>query len=296
MKIIDELLRTKNTKIKTVVVPCALDSHVLESLELVRKEGFIKAILIADEIPLLKLMNELNISSANYEVINESDIDRCLDIAMVMIEEKKADFLMKGLVDTKLILKKVLDKKYHFRTEQRMTHATLVESKYYHKPFLLSDAAMNINTSFETKKNIIQNGVKLLNTLGVKEPKVAILSAVEKVNEQLESTLIASELKQLSGNISVNHAIIDGPLQLDNALNKEAVLHKSIDSLVAGDADFLVMPNLEAGNIFYKSLMFLSDASSASLVLGATFPIIVTSRADSVLTKYNSIRLAVLVS
>ena len=296
MKIIDELLRTKNTKIKTVIVPCALDSHVLESLELVRKEGFIKAILIADEIPLLKLMNELNISSANYEVINESDIDRCLDIAMVMIEEKKADFLMKGLVDTKLILKKVLDKKYHFRTEQRMTHATLVESKYYHKPFLLSDAAMNINTSFETKKNIIQNGVKLLNTLGVKEPKVAILSAVEKVNEQLESTLIASELKQLSGNISVNHAIIDGPLQLDNALNKEAVLHKSIDSLVAGDADFLVMPNLEAGNIFYKSLMFLSDASSASLVLGATFPIIVTSRADSVLTKYNSIRLAVLVS
>lgn len=292
MQLLENLLSQTNDRPKTVVIPCACDNHVLIAVEMARKNGLIKAILIDDKNKLLHLMSSLSIDPMSYEIIDESDVDFALSISMLVIQNGRADFLMKGLIDTKLILKKVLDKKYGFRKSNRMTHATLVESAFYHKPFLLSDAAMNIDQSLETKIEIIKNGVFLLHKLSINQAKVAVLSAVEKTNEKLESTLIAQQLKELSLNEDFYGAIIEGPLQLDNAINKESATHKQVDNLVAGDADFLVMPNLEAGNIFYKSLMFLSEAKSASVVLGASFPIVVTSRADSSVTKYHSILLA----
>lgn len=291
-KTIQDLIElSKKNKAKCLVVAVANDPYVLKAVEHARVAGLITPILVGDELGIRQELMHLNFPMHAYQIIDEKDDIEACKKATNLIRQGKGDILMKGLVDTSILLKAVLDKEYGIRGPRRLSHITLLELKHYHKLLLLSDAAMNIAPDVELKKEIIQNGVEVLHKIGVTRPNVGVIAAVEKVNPKMQATLDAESLIQSHRDNSFN---IGGPFGLDNAISKEAALHKGVKDPMAGEVDFLLMPAIEAGNILYKALMFLSDAKSASMVCGATHPIVLTSRADSDETKFNSIALACL--
>lgn len=291
-KTIQDLIElSKKNKAKRLVVAVANDPYVLKAVEHARVAGLIIPILVGDELGIRQELMHLNFPMHAYQIIDEKDAVEACKKATYFIRQGKGDILMKGLVDTSILLKAVLDKEFGIRGPRRLSHITLLELKHYHKLLLLSDAAMNIAPDVELKKEIIQNGVEVLHKIGVTCPNVGVIAAVEKVNPKMQATLDAEALIQSHQDNSFN---IGGPFGLDNAINKEAALHKGVKDPMAGEVDFLLMPAIEAGNILYKALMFLSDAKSASMVCGATHPIVLTSRADSDETKFNSIALACL--
>ena len=203
---------------------------------------------------------------------------------------------MKGLVDTSVILKAALNKEFGLRTQNRISHVSVMETANYHKLLLMSDGAMNIAPSVDEKRQIIENSVKIAHALGNPRPNVAIIGAVEKINPQMEATLDARDLKKMQEDGIIKNCEVGGPFAIDNAINKEAALHKGIKDPMAGEADILIMPRIEAGNVFYKTMMFLANAKSASVIAGAQKPIVLTSRADSTMSKYYSIALSALVA
>lgn len=292
LKTMSELITlSKSQPVKRLVVAVANDPYVLKAVEHARKDGLITPTLVGDEPAILNELTLLGYDPTNYTIIHEDNpIEACLK-ATFRLRKGEGDILMKGLIDTSILLKAVLDKIYGIRGPRRLSHVTLLELKHYHKLLLLSDAAMNIAPDAELKKEIILNGVSVLHKIGIEKPNVGVIAAVEKVNPKMQATLDAQILIEDHIDPSYN---IGGPFGLDNAINKEAALHKGVTDSMAGNVDFLLMPAIEAGNILYKALMFLSDAKSASVVCGATHPIVLTSRADSDETKYRSIALACL--
>jgi phosphate butyryltransferase len=160
----------------------------------------------------------------------------------------------------------------------------------------MSDGAMNIAPTLDEKRQIIENSVKIAHALNIEKPNVAVIGAVEKVNPQMEATLDARDLKKMNEDGIIENCVVSGPFAIDNAINKEAALHKGIHDPVAGEADILIMPRIEAGNVFYKTMMFLANAKSASVIAGAQKPIVLTSRADTTMSKYYSIALSALVA
>ncbi len=291
-KTIQDLIDLAKSKPKKrLVVAVANDPYVLKAVEHARQVLNIKPILVGDEIAITHEINLLHYDLNAYQIIDEPNGVEACKQATLLIRQGEGDILMKGLIDTSILLKAVLDKDFGIRGKRRLSHITLLELKHYHKLLLLSDAAMNIAPDVELKKEIILNGVEVLHKIGVEKPNVGIIAAVEKVNPKMVATTDAQSLIDTHNDPSYQ---IGGPFGLDNAINKEAALHKGVYDPMAGDVDFLLMPAIEAGNILYKALMFLSDAKSASVVCGATHPIVLTSRADSDETKFNSIALATL--
>lgn len=289
-KTIQELIQLAKTKPqKRLVVAVANDPYVLKAVEHARQDLNIKPILVGDEVSIKKELAVLHFDSKAYQIIHEPDGIQACKQAALWIRQGKGDILMKGLIDTSILLKAVLDKEMGIRGPRRLSHITLLELKHYHKLLLLSDAAMNIAPDVELKKEIILNGVEVLHKIGIENPNVGIIAAVEKVNPKMVATTDAQTLIAQHQDPTYT---IGGPFGLDNAINKEAALHKGVSDPMAGEVDFLLMPAIEAGNILYKALMFLSDAQSASVVCGATHPIVLTSRADTDETKFNSIALA----
>jgi phosphate butyryltransferase len=297
IRTIDELLETaKSIKTKPLVVACAADAHVLEAVELARKEDIIHPILVGDEKEILKIMKDLSIDSSHYEIIDETDKEQASLKAVKLVHDEKEAILMKGLVDTSVILKAALNKEFGLRTQNRISHVSVMETANYHKLLLMSDGAMNIAPSVDEKRQIIENSVKIAHALGNPSPNVAIIGAVEKINPQMEATLDARDLKKMQEDGIIKNCVVGGPFAIDNAINKEAALHKGIKDPMAGEADILIMPRIEAGNVFYKTMMFLANAKSASVIAGAQKPIVLTSRADSTMSKYYSIALSALVA
>jgi len=297
IRTIDELLETaKSIKTKLLVVACAADAHVLEAVELARKEDIIHPILVGDEKEILKIMKDLSIDSSHYEIIDETDKEQASLKAVKLVHDEKEAILMKGLVDTSVILKAALNKEFGLRTQNRISHVSVMETANYHKLLLMSDGAMNIAPSVDEKRQIIENSVKIAHALGNPSPNVAIIGAVEKINPQMEATLDARDLKKMQEDGIIKNCVVGGPFAIDNAINKEAALHKGIKDPMAGEADILIMPRIEAGNVFYKTMMFLANAKSASVIAGAQKPIVLTSRADSTMSKYYSIALSALVA
>jgi phosphate butyryltransferase len=199
---------------------------------------------------------------------------------------------MKGKVGTSSLLKAVLNKDWGLRTGNLLSHFALFEVKTYHKLIAVADVAMNIAPNLQEKIAIVNNSVSCLNRLGVSMPKVAVLGAVEMVNENMEATLHAALLSKMNQRDQIKNCIIDGPLAFDNAVSFESARHKGIMSDVAGDTDLLLMPDIEVGNVLYKSLVFFAKAKVAGVILGASAPIVLTSRSDSEEAKYYSIILA----
>jgi phosphotransacetylase len=201
---------------------------------------------------------------------------------------------MKGALHTDELMAAVVDAATGLRTERRMSHVFALDVPTYPKPLLITDAAINIEPDLDTKRDIVQNAIDLAHALGIKAPKVAILSAVETVYPKIRSTVEAAALCKMADRGQITGGIVDGPLAFDNAVSREAARTKAIASPVAGDADILVVPDLEAGNLLAKQLIYLAGADAAGIVLGARVPIVLTSRSDPVLSRLASCALAVL--
>ena len=297
IKSISELIqKAKENETKTLVVACAADEHVLEAVELARQEDIINGILVGDQAKIEEILTHIGAKKEDYEIINELDkAEACLK-AVKLVSSNDSYFLMKGLVDTSVILKAALNKEFGLRTKNRISHCSVMEVPTHDKLLFMTDGAMNIAPNVDEKRQNIENSVKVAKAIGIDTPNVGIIGAVEKVNPQMEATLHAQELVKMNEEGIITGCNVGGPFAIDNAINKEAALHKGITNPIAGDVDILVMPRIEAGNVFYKTMMFLAGAKSASVIAGAKKPIVLTSRADSKISKFYSIALSALVA
>lgn len=281
---------------KKLAVAVAQDEDVLEAIKEGYEKGLIYPVLVGDKSAIEEIARKIDFKLEGLEVINEKDITQAARIATELVSSGKAGILMKGLVDTSIIMKAVLDHDIGLRTDSIISHVAVFDVPTYHKIFIVTDAAMIIAPTLEQKKQIAENAISLAHSLDIEMPKVAVIAAKEKVSDKMEATVHAKELADMNKRGEITGAIIDGPFALDNAISKDSAKIKGIDSIVAGDADILLMPDIEAGNVLYKALSFLANAKSAGLIVGTKNPIVLTSRADSAETKLNSIVLATLMA
>ena len=237
--------------------------------------------------------------SAGFEVLPYTIVDvphshAAAAMAVQLVREGRAAALMKGSLHTDELMGAVVDREKGLRTARRISHCFVMDVPAYAEPLIITDAAVNIAPTLEDKVDIVQNAIDLARALGIAEPRVAVLSAMETVNPKVPSTIEAAALCKMADRGQIRGGILDGPLALDNAINAEAARIKGIASPVAGRAHVLVVPDLEAGNMLAKSLSFLAQADAAGIVLGARVPIMLTSRADSVEARLASCAVAVL--
>ncbi len=277
---------------RTLAVAVAQDTEVLLAVEAARKLGLAKAILVGVQEEIVALAAKHEVPIEEYTVINVEDKTEACRTAVKLVRDGKADVLMKGLVDTSVILKAVLDKEIGLRDAPVLSHVAVFEVPGMDRLLYVTDAAMNIAPDVEAKKHIIGNSVKVAHALGNERPIVTALCAVEKVNPKMQATLDAAELAEAG----IPGCRVMGPLALDNAVSVEAAKHKGITDPDAGKSDILLVPAIETGNALYKSLVFLAKARNAGMIVGAKAPIVLTSRADSDDAKLNSIALALYVA
>lgn len=292
-KTFEDILETaKNSARRKVAVAAAHDEDVLQSLHQATKMGLADAILIGDKKLIYEIAEKLGIDVSGYEIIKEVDTNKAIRIAVDMVGNGSADILMKGMVQTGDILKVVLDKETGLRSSGVVSHLGVMEIPNYHKFLLITDCGLNIEPDLKQKAGIIQNAVDTAICLGISKPKVAVLSAIEIINPAIQSTVDAAVLSKMAERGQIRDCFVDGPLAMDIAIDAVAAKHKGIVSEVAGDADILVVPNIDAGNILYKTLVFLTKVRSCGIVVGARAPIVATSRADDYMSKLSSIALA----
>ena len=297
MRNIDDIIKfAKERGPKTVSVACCQDKEVLIAVENARKEHIVKAILVGDIEKTKKIANELSIDLNNYELIDIKDLSEACLKSVELVSSGKAHMVMKGLVDTSIILKAVLNKEVGLRTGNILSHVAVFDIEGYDRLFFITDAAMNLAPDVNGKKQIIENACSVARALDIEEPKVALICAKEKVNPKMKDTVEAKELEEMYLHGEIKNCIVGGPFALDNAISEEAAKHKGMSHPVAGKADILVVPDIEAGNVLYKSITYFAKCENAGLIVGAKAPIILTSRADSDKTKLNSIALGVLAS
>ena len=264
------------------------------AIENARKENIVNAILVGDIEKTKQIADEIGVDLNNYELIDIKDLSEASLKAVELVSSGKAHMVMKGLVDTSIILKAVLNKEVGLRTGNVLSHVAVFDIEGYDRLFFLTDAAMNLAPDINGKKQIIENACELVRSLDIEEPKVALICAKEKVNPKMKDTVEAKELEDMYLRGEIKGCIVGGPFALDNAVSEEAAKHKGINHPVAGKADILVVPDIEAGNVLYKSITYFAKCENAGLIVGAKAPIILTSRADSDKTKLNSIALGVL--
>ncbi|MDM8004278.1 MAG: bifunctional enoyl-CoA hydratase/phosphate acetyltransferase [Bacteroidota bacterium] len=289
-----QLLVDKPTR--RLVLAAAQDHNSLSSALMAARDGFIEPILVGDREAIQRIAAENNMDITGLRVVHEPDTEMAVEIAVRMVRSNQADILMKGKVGTSSLLKGVLNKEWGLRSGSLLSHFAIFEVAAYHKLIAVTDVAMNIAPNLQDKIAIVNNSVACLNRLGVEMPKVAVLGAVEMVSENMQATLDAALLSKMNQRDQIRNCIIDGPLAFDNAISLESAVHKGIRSDVAGDTDLLIMPDIEVGNVLYKSLVFFAHAGVAAVILGATAPIVLTSRSDSDQAKYFSILLAAAIS
>jgi phosphate butyryltransferase len=277
---------------RKLIVAVAQDQHSLSAVIRAWKDDVVEPILIGDKESIQNICTANNYDITGLRIIHEPDMEMAVEMSIKMVNNKEGDVLMKGKVGTSTLLKHVLNKEYGLRTGNLLSHFALFEVETYPKVIAVADVAMNIAPNLKDKIAIINNSVSCLIKLGYNMPKVAILGAVEMVNESMEATLHAALLSKMNQRDQIKNCIIDGPLAFDNAISLESAQHKGIRSEVAGDTDFLLMPDIEVGNVLYKSLVFFARAKVAAVILGASVPIVLTSRSDSEQAKYDSILLS----
>lgn len=281
---------------KRISVAIAQAEDVMEALEEARKIGLIKGILVGNKEETIQVCQKLNIDPQDYEFIDEQDKNEAARIAVKLVRDKKAELLMKGMIGTDRILRAVLDKEIGLRTKRLLSHAYVLKLKNYDKLLTVTDGAMNIAPNLEQKVQIVQNIINFCHCLEIEEPKIAILAAVEVVNPDMPACIDAACLSKMADRGQIEGGIVDGPLAFDNAISKEAALHKGIDSPVSGEVDAVVAPEIESGNIFAKGLVYLAEAEPAGVLLGTTAPVILVSRSDCPISKVRSIALGILMS
>jgi phosphate acetyltransferase len=254
----------------------------------------IKPTLVGPEARIRALAQSIKLDISGFTLVDTPHSHASAAKAVEIVRRGEADALMKGSLHTDELLAEVVNKETGIRTGRRISQVFIMDVPTYRKPLFITDAAVNIFPTLEDKVDIVQNAIGLAHALRIDNPKVAILSAVETITSKIPSTIDAAALCKMAERGQITGAILDGPLALDNAINREAAQIKHISSAVAGDADILLVPDLEAGNMLAKELTFLADADAAGIVLGARVPIILTSRADNVRARMASCAVAAL--
>lgn len=280
---------------KTIAVAVAQDADVLNAVSRAHREGIANSILVGDKEEILSIAAQQGIDIEGFEIMDQPDKATACQRAVELVSTGRADIVMKGLVDTSIILKAVLADK-SLRGQNVLSHVGVAEVNGYDRLLVFSDAAMIIAPDLGQKAQILENAVKAARALDIDNPKVAIVCAVEKVNPKMPATLDAQELVKMNQEGRIKDCMVGGPFALDNAVSVEAAKHKGIEHPVAGRADVLIVPDIEAGNILYKSFVYFARAKNAGVIVGAKVPIVLTSRADNEEAKLNSIALAVLMA
>jgi phosphotransacetylase len=258
------------------------------------ERGLITPILVGPAAKIRAIAKEAKLKLDDVEIVDAPHSDESAAQAVQLVREGKAELLMKGSLHTDELLGAVVSREAGLRTARRMSHVFLMDVPTYHKPIVVTDAAINIAPTLEDKVDICQNAIDIAHVMGVKKPKVAILAAVETVTSKMPATIDAAALCKMADRKQIVGGVLDGPLAFDNAISKDAAKTKGIVSDVAGDPDILLVPDLESGNMVAKLLAYLANAESAGLVLGARVPIILTSRADGVRSRIASCAVAML--
>jgi phosphate acetyltransferase len=277
-----------------IAYPC--DESSLRGAVEAAEAGILLPILVGPRARIEAVAAQFKLDISGYELLEAPHSQAAAAAAVQLAREGKAEMLMKGSLHTDEIMAEVVRGTTGLRTARRVSHAFIMDVPSLDRAIIITDAAINIAPTLKDKMQIVQNAIDLAHALGMAEPKVAILSAMETVNPDIQSTVEAAALCKMADRQQITGGILDGPLALDNAIDLDAARIKKITSPVAGRADILVVPDLEAGNMLAKSLSFLAQADAAGIVLGARVPIILTSRADSVMSRLASCAVAALVA
>lgn len=281
----------KARPVKTAVVQ-PVGKNGLSGAVAAAERGLIEPILIGPKAKIEATAAEFGLAIDNYPIIDVEHSHAAAAAAVELIRQGQAETLMKADIATAELLAAVIHKTKGIRTERRLSHVFVLDVPNYHKPLFITDGAINVDPDLRAKKDIAQNAIDFCHALGIAEPKMAILAAVEKVKASMPSTIDAAALCKMADRHQINGAILDGPLAFDNAISAEAARIKHIDSPVSGDADILLAPDLESANMMAKQLMYLANADSAGIALGAKVPIILNSRSDGTLARLASCALA----
>lgn len=279
--------------LKTAIVH-PLDQESLEGAVVAAMEGIIDPVLVGPKDKIIALANELGLDISKYTIVDAKHSHGAVELSVAMARKGEVEALMKGKLHTDELMEMVVDKKNGLRTARRISHILAMDAPNYPKPLFVTDAAINIHPNLTDKVSIVQNAIDLFRSLKLGIPKVAIVSAVETVNESIPSTLDATALCKMAERGQITGGLLDGPLAFDNAISPESVKTKGIVSQVAGDADIIVVPDIESGNMLYKNMTYFSGVEAAGLVLGASVPIILTSRGSDIASRKVSCAMALI--
>ncbi|MEO0091522.1 MAG: phosphate acyltransferase [candidate division WOR-3 bacterium] len=288
-----ELARKRG--IKRCVVACAEDPPSIEALYEGKKEGIATGVLFGNKNNILKILNELNIPENEFEIYDCANEKEAIAQAVKEVAQK-GDFLMKGQVTTSNFLKGVLDEKLGLRGERLLSHIALLELPNYHKILFISDGGINVELDLKRKIDIVRNSIYLAKFLGVSKPKVALLSAIERINLNLQETLDWAVITRMGEQGEFGDALIEGPLALDVAFSPYAAKVKKVNTKISGDVDIIIVPSIATGNILGKGLQYLGNAKICGIIIGAKRPVVMLSRADTKETKMYSLALGNLAS
>lgn len=281
-----------HVKARRVVVAAAQDEHTLEAVMKVRAEGIVVPVLVGDKAKIQEILAKMGESVPEEDLYDAPEFADSAALAVRLVREGKAHFIMKGKLDTSDILRAVVNKEHGLGQGRTMSHMAINQIPAYHKLLVTTDGGMLLAPTLAQKKDVILNAVEALRALGYEEPKVGVLAAAEKVNPKSVDSTDAAALKEMWQAGELPGCIVEGPISFDLAMVKERAVTKGYDSPCAGDCDILVVPNITAGNILGKSLVEMAGAKMAGLVVGAKCPIVVTSRGSSSEEKYNALCLA----
>lgn len=289
---IDHAIKNINRDISIgLVVAAAEEEHVLEAVCEAKRLGIIRGILVGDRNKITELADKNGFDLSEFEIINEADNNKAAQHAVQLVREGHAQIIMKGLLDTSVYLKAILDKEKGLKESRLLSCAGVFEIEKLGRLLLITDPAINLEPGLEEKEIIMQNAVSLSHALGNPCPKVAFVCPIEKVNPRMISTIHAKELTEKFK--ESKDFLAAGPFGLDNAISIEAARIKGISSPVSGNADILVLNDIGVGNVIYKLLVYLADAKNTGIVLGAKVPVLMTSRSDNTAAKLNGIKLCV---
>ena len=283
--------RAKKGNIMRVVVAAAEDGDVLEAVHTANVEGIVEATLVGDPDKISKVARDKGVDISSFEVIPATNEEEAAMKAVQAVSSGEGDLLMKGFIKTSTLLKAVLNKEWGLRSGRLLSHLFLFEVPRLGRVIGLTDGGLNTYPGLQEKVSIVNNAVSCCHALGVERPRVAALAAVEVVNPDMPCTLDAAALVQMNRRNQIKGCVIDGPLALDNALSEEAARHKGVVSEGAGHAEVLFVPDIEAGNLLGKVILFMANGAGAGVVLGAKVPVVLTSRGDTARTKALSIAL-----
>lgn len=289
-KLDDMLKKLKGDKRVTLSVAAAHDEEVLLAIKSAVEMEIITPILIGEENKIREISKEINFDLSKFKIINKETIEECAETAVKLVSSGEADFVMKGLLDTSVILKAVLNKEWGLRTDSLLSHVMVYEIPSYDKLLVTTDGGMNIAPDYDQKVKILKNAIEATKPLGLKHIKVACLAAKEKVNSKMQATVDARALQEAGERGEFGKDVtVEGPLAFDLAVSKEAAKVKGFKSKVSGETDIMLMPTIEVGNGIGKALTYFAGAKSAGIIMGAKAPIVLVSRADSHESKLYSI-------